>query len=313
MNYLRSAVGKMIVAIWLMPLCSTVTSSEITQYAVTYPYSNHASVAPSDIRYSYVPIGSIDEPSPNDSWTFGLTPREMLARIAPQYSSEPIENISTRSFHEGGYFIGVLSLHKKADGSTEQPMAGPDEILFVSDGKELRSSSLSPGLAGATKRLDISRFDGNGKGQFLITDQAFSWLYDFGSDMVTQIMSMNSDTERQVTAYALNSSGSFVGNAWKLNAEGQNVRHEFIYQDGVMKDLNELVKLSDGVKIDYVVDLSETGEIIAMHVINHNGQYSYRFMKLTPIVPEPASWLILAAGCGLLWLIRNRANARAAA
>lgn len=311
MNGYLSARRILISLVSFATLCASADGDEIARYRVTYPYDGPLSFEPRDIRTAFIPIDSIDDPKPTENWSYGMSPRELLARIAPQQHPENYEGISTTSVHKGDYFIGSMALIRSQE--SENSVAWPDYVLFASDGKQLRSSSLSPELASATDRLDISSFDTNGKGQFLINDNVHSWLYDFGTDKVSPIMSMNSETDRQVTAYALNSSGSFVGNAWKSNADGENMRYAFVYDNGVMKDLNELVDPNGGVRIDFPVDLSDTGEIIALHIAQTPGQFPFQYMKLTPIVPEPASWLILAASCGFLWLIRRHAAARAAA
>jgi probable HAF family extracellular repeat protein len=117
-------------------------------------------------------------------------------------------------------------------------------------------------------------------------------------------------------AYAVNESGAIVGEAQtgaSYPGGGGPISHAFLFYGGQMQDLNDLVPTGF---------ISQYGPLIDARGINANGQIvantnSLSFL-LTPIgtgtsdVPEPASFVLVAAGLALSSVIQNRRKAQKA-
>jgi probable HAF family extracellular repeat protein len=95
-------------------------------------------------------------------------------------------------------------------------------------------------------------------------------------------------------AHSINCAGQVVG--WS-RISGDLVNHAFVYSDGVMYDLNALVSL--GAELNSAEGINDSGQIIA------NGSNGHAYL-LTPVVPEPSSFVLLGAGLAVLRLARQR-------
>jgi probable HAF family extracellular repeat protein len=99
-------------------------------------------------------------------------------------------------------------------------------------------------------------------------------------------------------AYSINNLGSIVGDS--LVAEG--AFHAFLYRDGIMHDLNNLIDSSHGWTLRNAWDVSDTGFIVGWGL--HNG--AERSFLLTP-VPEPTVLVLVIcpiSGC-VVWRYRH--------
>lgn len=110
-------------------------------------------------------------------------------------------------------------------------------------------------------------------------------------------------------ASAINNVGQIVGGS---SAFGTGESAGFLYQNGVMSDLNDLVELDDGWIIRHALSINDRGQILAMLWGGSFGDS--RLALLTPDgqplppdfvlpempVPEPSTWLVFAlAAVGL--------------
>lgn len=95
-------------------------------------------------------------------------------------------------------------------------------------------------------------------------------------------------------ALAVNDLGQIVGVS-TTTINGSPLTHGFIWSDGAMQDLNDLVgPLGEGIYIDYALGINEQGQIVGTIRGPHN---FIRAVRLDPIgVPEPSAWAMLILG-----------------
>ena len=123
---------------------------------------------------------------------------------------------------------------------------------------------------------------------------AHAFLYSGGSmqDLGTALDGTYSD------AIGINNSGQVVG-----DSDGS----AFLYTgNGPIQDLNTLVSPTSGWTLEYAYGVNDMGQIVGQGQI---GGHTHAFL-LTPIVPEPSTLVLLAAGAvgllGFAW--RRRAK-----
>lgn len=83
-------------------------------------------------------------------------------------------------------------------------------------------------------------------------------------------------------AYGINSEGDVVGSS------GGNVypyQNGFIYKDGTMYNLNNLIENNTGINITVAFTIDDSGRIVARGIYNN----AYEFFLLTPIPPVPVA------------------------
>ena len=105
----------------------------------------------------------------------------------------------------------------------------------------------------------------------------------------------------QSYAYGINNSDLVVGASF---VTGNEEEHGFVYSNGVLADLNDLLPLGSGWTIDNAYAVNNTGDILATGTLN--GQ-SFA-VELTPstVTPEPSGFLFAAAGLIGIGIARSR-------
>lgn len=120
---------------------------------------------------------------------------------------------------------------------------------------------------------------------------------------------------------AINSAGSIVG--FSYNTTTRNNLAGFLYQNGVMSDLNDLIEAGDGWLITGASSINDRGQILATA---YKRDLGLGYLLLTPgdqptppdfllpelPVPEPSTWVVFAlAAVGLGWRgVRGRGRGR---
>jgi probable HAF family extracellular repeat protein len=106
-------------------------------------------------------------------------------------------------------------------------------------------------------------------------------------------------------AYGINDSGEIVGYSY-LDNGAQNA---FLYDDGSMLNLNSLLPANSGWVLEEAFGINNAGQITGMGI--YDGQQT-AFLMTDPgvisAIPEPGVGLIVAAGMGLMALLRARAK-----
>jgi probable HAF family extracellular repeat protein len=97
-------------------------------------------------------------------------------------------------------------------------------------------------------------------------------------------------------AYGINDLGQVVGNSTLSDL----AVHAFLYQNGTMYDLNNLIVPGNGVVLESAVGINNEGQIIA-NGSDNNG--ALRAFLLTPTAAVPESSGLLLAGIGGLFVL----------
>jgi probable HAF family extracellular repeat protein len=104
---------------------------------------------------------------------------------------------------------------------------------------------------------------------------------------------------RSSGANEVNNHGVVVGYANTLHGDN----HAFIYENGIMTDLNALNGIAGtGWTLTDAQDINNRGQIVGY---GYNSQWQTRAFLLTP-VPEPEVYGMLSAGIGLMGLVLRR-------
>lgn len=72
------------------------------------------------------------------------------------------------------------------------------------------------------------------------------------------------------------------------------MRHAFLWKDGIMYDLNNLISSQFGLTLVWASDINNKGEIVGFGTLS-NGDY-HGFLLQPKVVPEPASMLLFGIG-----------------
>ena len=107
--------------------------------------------------------------------------------------------------------------------------------------------------------------------------------------------------------YGINDSGQVTGYS---SLAGGGV-HAFLYSDGQMMDLNNLIDPSLGITLGDAYSISDTGYILALG--GDSNDSSLALLLIPSTVPEPSSLVLVALGLAGAAVARRRASGRAAA
>ncbi len=139
----------------------------------------------------------------------------------------------------------------------------------------------------------------------LIGDEnSHAFLWSNGSIIDLGTLGDSYDSSKVI---GINSSGQVVGTCSAiitpsemrlLNIDGTISTRPFLYSNGTMTDINDLVDEPHGLFYD-VVSIDDSGQIVVSGVVNRGLDYYYTYV-LTP-VPEPSSLILLSLSV-LGWL-----------
>lgn len=136
----------------------------------------------------------------------------------------------------------------------------------------------------------------NDLGQVII-NQRFRHAWIWQDDQLTTVQMPGAEVTQ---AREINNLGQVVGSS--LSMQGI---HPWIYEDGEIAYLRERIDGSD-YAVDLVYDLNDHGQILAQA---RRADGTFTSVLLTPAIPEPGTWAMLAGGLGLIALRRRRVPA----
>lgn len=111
-------------------------------------------------------------------------------------------------------------------------------------------------------------------------------------------------------ATGINNDGDIVG-IWG-QAPGSDLTHAFLYRDGRISDLNDLVVPEPGWTITGAEDINDADQILATACFGSTQDCRSVRLDLVSAIPEPASAAMLLGGLGVLAASRSRRKHRQA-
>ncbi len=114
-------------------------------------------------------------------------------------------------------------------------------------------------------------------------------------------------------AYGINDGGDIVGYSW---LSGAGDPHAFLYKNGQMFDLNSLINPSSGWVLTQAYSINSSGQIVGAGTLNgtqHAFLVDLDSLPQTPVasaIPEPGTWIAVAAGLSALLMLRVQTRPR---
>ena len=175
----------------------------------------------------------------------------------------------------------------------------PGAVIFENGGVTDLSGSMPPAEHSESRAVDI-----NDNGQALITRRTYfdvserSYFYDKG--VATDLGQLG---DARVFAHALNNAGLVIGTT--------GAREGFLWQDGVMYDLNKLVTGLDGWSIQDAIAINENNQIAAYACRGFSpgsggGECGTLLLSAVAAVPEPSTYAMVVGGLGLVAFAARR-------
>lgn len=105
-------------------------------------------------------------------------------------------------------------------------------------------------------------------------------------------------------AFGINGSGQIVGYSTTVSDSG----HAFLYENGVMTDLTDLiVNISGWDLISAAYDINDLGQIVGYGMI---GQEKHAFLLSPSSVPVPPAVVLLGSSLAAFQMIRHRRRSK---
>jgi probable HAF family extracellular repeat protein len=175
----------------------------------------------------------------------------------------------------------------------------PRAVIFENGGVIDLSASMPAAEYAESRAVDI-----NDNGQALITRRTYFDVsersYFYADGVATDLGQL---TDARVYAHALNNAGLVIGTT--------GAREGFVWQNGVMYDLNTLVGGLDGWRIQDALAINENNQIAAYACRGFSpgssgGECGTLLLSTVAAVPEPSTYAMVVGGLGLLGFAARR-------
>jgi len=137
-------------------------------------------------------------------------------------------------------------------------------------------------ISGPAYPFDINN-SGQVVGRYWPDERAFIW------DETNGMQDIGTLAEGITLARSINNLGQVVG-----SSRIDNVWHAFLYQNGSMDDLNDLIPEGSGWVLEHAQDINNNGQIVGIGFFNGDDNHGF---LLTPIPTEPVSIDIIPRSC----------------
>lgn len=199
-------------------------------------------------------------------------------------------------FIQGAHFIGGDSAYAINDlGQVVGTITGANSHAFLYDAGGLHDlGTLGGPNSDAYDINNLGQIVGRALNNSNPDGEEHAFLYSAGhmADLGTFPSGHGS------TAYGINNLGQVVGDA---NVPAGSFQ-AFLYEDGVMRNLNDLIPASSGWTLERAQDINDSGQIAGFGTIN--GQK--HAVRLDPVVvPEPSAGLLSCLGIAVCTLWRR--------
>lgn len=132
-----------------------------------------------------------------------------------------------------------------------------------------------------------------------------AFLYSKSTGMIS-LGTLNAD-DTSSAAFDINNKGQIVGSSEKYFSPGIFRNSSFLYSDGVMQDINDLIPENSGFDLIGAQSINEQGQIAGTGLINGELRAVLLTLQLSQAVPEPDSILgMLALGTLGMSLLHKR-------
>jgi probable HAF family extracellular repeat protein len=205
---------------------------------------------------------------------------------------------------EPGFYGSAVAINQRGDvlGKHMPAYPGDPNVYkgFVwSNGKviDLPTVGVMDGVPYSSSIPDAINDSGEVAGRLGVSSnqyQAAIWINGQATDLGT----LPGDVTSEATA--VNDSGMVVG-----FSEGKNGTRPFIYQNGKMSLLDDLLTPDSDMKLSAAIAINNSGQILAIQF--HPGVAEAAFLLTPHAVPlPPAGWMALAS-LPIVWIARRRA------
>lgn len=190
--------------------------------------------------------------------------------------------------YEFGEAFGVNASGQVAGRVEDGP--GPMHAFLFSAGSMVDIGTLGGTEAQAFAINDLGHVVGNSA--LASGTAAHSFLYDG-----TRMIDLGTLGGNHSEALGINRFDEIVGNS----RTSSGLVHAFLYRNGSMYDLNDLIDPASGWNLEWAHDINDAGQIVGFGTV-HGEQHGY---LLTPLVPEPPTFVLLACLAALAGLRRG--------
>ncbi|MBQ0720656.1 MAG: DUF3466 family protein [Gammaproteobacteria bacterium] len=210
-----------------------------------------------------------------------------IARLYPRGTRQGVyaDRYILNSINDSGYTVGYKYRYGLASYAailidTNGPVNDVSDVVFFSGGRaiDINNSNMVVGTTSSSSSTG---------------EYAYAFLYDFNADALFNLGTLPSNgpgSEPGLTshAYDINDLNQVVGSSWLVTANTSLVDpakyHAFIWEEGLMSDLNDLVQLPTGWILIRATAINDLGDIVGVGLVDG---IEHGFLLSSTTVSEP--------------------------